>query len=400
MRLLPILLLALGAPSLAMAQPDAVARGRYLAAVGDCEICHTAPGQSSKPYAGGYGLHAYFGTVYSTNLTPDDQTGIGRWTADQFHRALHDGIAADGSHLYPAFPYAYFTKLPRADSDALYAYLRSLKPVRHTPPPNELIFPTNIRFGMALWDMLFLDRTPLRADPSKSAQWNRGAEIVNGLGHCGGCHTPKTFLFGDRMDEFLQGATLDGWYAPNLTPSRHFGLGRWTAADIAQYLATGGNRFGRVTGAMQDVVRLSTSRMSDADRTAIAAYLTSLPAAPDPRPRAPDARAMAGGEAVFVARCAICHANPGQGYPALAHNGVVEARDPTTMLRVVLQGSQAVAGPHGHIGFSMPAFPVLSDGELADVATYLRNSWGNRADPVSKKDASDLRKLLGPQRRT
>ena len=398
MRVFAALFFALSVSSAAQAQPDQVARGRYLAVLGDCEICHTAPGQSSKPYAGGYALHAYFGTVYSTNITPDNETGIGSWTADQFHRALHDGIAADGSHLYPAFPYAYFTKVPRADSDALYAYLRTLKPIRHTPPPNELIFPTNIRFGMALWDMMFLDRTPLHADPSKSAQWNRGAAIVNGLGHCGGCHTPKTFLFADRLDEFLQGATLDGWYAPNLTPSRRFGLGRWTAADIAQYLATGGNRFGRVTGTMQDVVRLSTSRMSDADRAATAAFLKSLPPAPDLAPQALDARAMAQGQAVFVERCAVCHAHPDQGYPALAHNSVVEARDPTTLLRVVLQGSQAVAGPRGPIGFSMPAFPVLSDAELADVATYLRNTFGNRAGPVSKKEASELRKLLRAQR--
>lgn len=396
LKVLVALLLALNAPSPASAQPGDVARGRYLATLGDCEICHTAPGGAAKPYAGGYALHAYFGTVYSTNITPDNETGIGRWTADQFYRALHDGIAADGRHLYPAFPYAYFTKIPRADSDALYAYLRTLKPIRYTPPPNKLIFPTNIRFGMAFWDALFLDSTPLRADPSKSAQWNRGAEIVNGLGHCGGCHTPKTFLFDDRMDQFLQGGTLDGWYAPNLTPSSHFGLGRWTASDIAQYLATGGNRFGRVTGAMQDVVRMSTSKMSDADRAAIAAYLKSLPAAPDPQPRAPGANAMARGQAVFAERCAVCHAHPEQGYPALAHNSLVEARDPTTMLRVVLQGSQAVVGPQRPIGFSMPAFPVLSDGELADVATYVRNSFGNRADPVSERQASDLRKLLGP----
>ncbi len=396
LRMLAVLLTALSVPALAVARPDDVARGRYLAVLGDCEICHTAPGTPSKPYAGGYALHAYFGTVYSTNITPDAETGIGRWTADQFYGALHDGIAADGRHLYPAFPYAYFTKVPRADSDALYAYLRSLKPIRHKPPPNALIFPANIRAGMAFWDMLFLDRTPPGSDPSRSALWNRGAAIVNGLGHCGGCHTPKTFLFDDRMDRYLQGGTLDGWYAPNLTPSRHFGLGRWTQADIAQYLATGGNRFGRVTGAMQDVVRLSTSRMSDTDRAAIAAYLKSLAAAPDPEPRTPDTPAMARGEAVFVQRCAVCHAHPDRGYPSLTHNSVVEARDPATMLRVMLQGSQAVAGPHGPIGFSMPAFPVLTDAQLADVATYLRNSFGNRADPVSRKEAADLRKLLKP----
>src|ERR1700749_1074272 len=276
----------------AQTEENIFALGRFLGGLGDCPICHTAPGASSKPYAGGYALHAYFGTVYSTNITPDNETGIGRWSKDQFYRALHAGVGADGRHLYPAFPYLYFTKASRADSDAIFAYLRTVQPVRRRSPPNRLMFPTNIRFGMAFWNALFLDSSPLKPDPSRAGQWNRGRTLVDGLGHCGGCHTPKTFLFTDKGDRYLQGTTIDGWVAPNLTGSRRTGLGEWTASDIATYLKTGANRFGRAVGAMQDVVRVSTSQMNDDDRAAIATYRKSLPSAPEKEPRKPDTSEM------------------------------------------------------------------------------------------------------------
>jgi mono/diheme cytochrome c family protein len=393
--LLAVLLAAPGA--LAQPAPNELARGRYLATLGDCVVCHTAPGASSKPYAGGYALHAYFGTVYSTNITPDRATGIGTWSKDEFYRALHDGIAADGHRLYPAFPYVYFTRLSRADSDALYAYLRTVAPVRHTPPPNKLIFPTNIRFGMTFWDWLFLDKSPLKPDPSMPAQWNRGAWLVNVPGHCGDCHTPKTFLFSDKPGRYLQGETIDGWFAPNLTGSQRTGLGRWSAADIETYLKTGQNRFGRVVGAMQDVVRVSTSRMTDADRAAIATYLKSLPATPESPVRKPDNAAMQLGQTVFVERCSACHSADTQSYPSLVGNSIADQPDPATLVRVILQGSQSTPVPGKPVGFSMPAFPVLSNAELGAVATYVRNAWGNHATPVSEARAAQLRKLLQPQ---
>ncbi|HEX4533120.1 MAG TPA: cytochrome c [Rhizomicrobium sp.] len=372
---------------------DAVARGKYLATLGDCEICHTAP-NGGAPYAGGYPLHAYFGTVYSTNITPDRKTGIGGWTADQFYRALHHGIAADGAHLYPAFPYNYFTRTPRADSDAILAYLKTLKPVFSPPTPNHLIFPTNIRATMTFWNLLFLDETPIKPDPSKSAAWNRGDQIVNGLGHCGACHTPKNIFFSDESGKAFQGETIDGWHAPNLTGSNRDGLGAWTESDIAGYLRTGRNRFGRVTGSMQDVVRISTSRMTDSDRAAIATYLKSLPPAPEQSIPKPEPAVMQTGKAVFVQRCSVCHAEHGPAYPSLAGNSVVQSRDPSTVLRVILQGSQAAPTPNGPIGYSMPAFPVLNDTDLAAVATYIRNNWGNRAPPVSPGQAKELRGLV------
>jgi mono/diheme cytochrome c family protein len=377
---------------------DQVARGKYLAALCDCAICHTAEVGGAKPFAGGYGLSASFGTVYSTNITPDKKTGIGTWTNDQFFTALHHGIAPGGKYLYPAFPYPYFEEVSRADSDALFAYLKTLKPVNATPPPNRLIFPTNIRSMMVFWNMLFLNNALFKTDPSKSAEWNRGSEIVNGLGHCGGCHTPKNVFFADETGKAFQGETIDGWFAANLTESPRDGLGRWSASDIAEYLKTGRNRFGRVTGSMQAVVQVSTSAMTDGDRNAIAAYLKSLPPAPETAPAKPDAHTMAEGQAIFVQRCAVCHEQHGPEYPPLANNSIVQSRNPDTVLRVILQGSQSTSTANGPIGYSMPAFPVLDDSELADVATYIRNAWGNRASPVSDSDAAQLRKMITPRR--
>ena len=202
----------------ARADDRAVQRGQYLAILGDCSGCHTT--QHGAPFAGGLPFTAAFGTVYSTNITPDKETGIGNWTGDQFYRALHQGIAADGHHLYPAFPYIYFTRISRSDSDALFAYLKSLKPVHQPATPNRLLFPFNIRAVMMIWNWLYLDDKRFQPDPRRSASWNRGNFIVNGLGHCAACHTPKNILFGDKTSRALTGATLEHWYAANLTGTR------------------------------------------------------------------------------------------------------------------------------------------------------------------------------------
>ena len=371
---------------------SAVEKGRYLVTLGDCVVCHTAPVPAAAPFAGGYPLHARFGTVYSTNITPDRKTGIGTWTDDQFYRAMHEGIAPGGRHLYPAFPYPYFASLTRADTDAIFAYLKTVRPVRQPPRPNALVFPTNIRAFMSVWNALFSPQDRFRADPARGAEWNRGGDLVHGIGHCGGCHSPKNFLFSDYQGRLLQGASIDGWYAPDLTPR---GLGQWSIADIETYLKHGHNRFGAVTGSMQDVIRLSTSQWSDADRHAVAIYLKSLPP-PQSRPTKEtpvDPHAMADGAIVFSQHCSVCHADT-RDYPSLAHNGIVAARDPTTIIRVILQGSQSVATPHGPVGFSMPAFAVLSDREIADVATYIRNSGGTRAPSVGAPQVRALRDML------
>ncbi|HEX3945197.1 MAG TPA: cytochrome c [Rhizomicrobium sp.] len=378
-------------PANATGRNTIVERGRYLAALGDCVVCHTVPGMQAW-FAGGYPLHSRFGTIYSTNITPDPTTGIGRWTQEQFYHALHEGKSPGGRHLYPAFPYVYFSRLSRKDSDALYAYLQTLRPIHYTPPRNSLIFPTNLRFGMAIWNWLFVDKAAPKSEDTHT-QRGRGARLVHGIAHCGGCHTPKNFLFADLEDHYLEGATIDGWFAPSLRNDKS-GIGNWSAADLEIFLRTGKNRFGRAVGSMQDVIATATSRMTVSDRTAIVAYLKSLPPSREATPSSPPPKdIMAAGRAVFAQRCSICHDDT-RNYPALAKNSVVLQTDPATLLRVILQGSQSLGDGRNAAGFSMPAFPTLSDSELGSLATFVRNSWGNAAGLVSQKQARTLRKLL------
>jgi mono/diheme cytochrome c family protein len=376
--------------------PDAVAQGKYFAVLGDCAGCHT--NGNGPAFAGGEGFSATFGTVYAANITPDKETGIGKWTAEQFHRAMHDGIRADGAHLYPAFPYAYFSHISRADTDAVFAYLKTLKPVHAIPPKNQLIFPLNIRAVMWSWDAMFLDKRPFRADLSKSAAWNRGAAIVNDLGHCAACHTPKNLLFGDETDKAFTGTVLDNWFSANLTGNKRDGLGRWIAADIVQYLKTGQNSYATAAGSMQEVVTDSTSHMNDGDLAAIATYLKSRPATPEKAPPAPDAHTMQAGQTVFVENCSACHLEPNpsapRDYPKLAGDTLIAGRDPTTVLHIVLEGAQSSITPNAKTGYSMPSFVALTDQDIADVTTYIRNAWGNRASSVSRGDVSRLRSAI------
>ncbi len=374
------------------AQPgQAAENGRYLAILGDCTGCHTV--RPDAPFAGGEAFSGVWGTVYSSNITPDRKTGIGDWTSQQFWHAMHDGVSANGSHLYPGFPYLYFTHISRADSDAIFAYLRTLKSVRYAPPSDRLVFPLNIRALMRFWNTLFLSRAPFKPDATKSIQWNRGNYIVNGLGHCGECHTPKNVMFGDETDRKFTGAREQGWFSANLTGSVRDGLGSWSVADIAAYLKTGRNGRALAVGSMQDVVSRSTSKMTDADREAIAAYLKSLPPAAERQPASPNAASMAAGRAIFVARCSACHAATEYkgDYPPLAHNTLIAARDPVTVVRVILDGCQSAPTDDPKVAYSMPAFPVLSDADIADVATFIRNSWGNKASPVTAAQVAGLR---------
>jgi len=398
MRIFASLLLAiivLAAPARAQ---DAAARGRYLAILGDCAGCHTHA--NGPALAGGLPFNARFGTVYSTNITPDKATGIGSWTADQFYRALHEGIAADGTHLYPAFPYVYFSRISRQDSDDLFAYLRTIKPVYRKPTPNRLIFPFNIRWGLIFWNWLFCPGQPPTIPASQSAEWKRGEYLVNGLGHCAGCHTPKNLLFGDRSSQAFTGGVVDDWYAANLTGRRIDGLGKWSHGDLVRYLATGRNKYATAAGNMQEKVTLSTSHMTDADRDAIATYLKSLPSNGPVGTALPGAKQMEAGEVVFVKNCKICHAPPGQpdqpnaslpDYPKLGGDTLVMGRNPTTVLRIILGGAESPVTPNEHTTYSMPSFVTLSDRDIADVATYIRNSWGNSAGAVSLSAVKSLR---------
>ncbi|HEY1710160.1 MAG TPA: cytochrome c [Rhizomicrobium sp.] len=391
---LVLLLLALCAPAQA-ADPGTVARGHYLFVLGDCEGCHAG---ANGPLGGGQSFTAPFGTVYSSNISPDRNTGIGLWSADDFYKALHRGVSRDGSHLYPAFPYPYFAHLSRSDSDALLAYLKSQPPVHAVPPHAQLYFPFNIRANMIYWNALYLNDKPLPYDAKHTPQWNRGAFLIKGPGHCAECHTPKNFMFADKNSDALGGAIVEGWFAADLTATKRSGLGDWSAEEIAQYLKTGVTGKATAVGPMQEVVAKSTSRMTDADRAAIAAYLKSLP------PRAAPAHenvqvprdAMAEGQAVFVAHCSICHKPTARestgGFPLLPHNTLVQNRDPSTVLRVILGGSQSIAlADKTTSSYSMPSFATLNDEEIASVATFIRNAWGNRGSAVKPSGVKALR---------
>jgi mono/diheme cytochrome c family protein len=381
------------------ASADPVAHGRYLATAGDCVDCHTNPG--GAPFAGARPLPTPFGgAIYSANITPDPATGIGRVSADRFYRAMHAGVGHAGEPLYPVFPYPYFTHLSRRDSDDLRAYLMSLPPVDQAKPPNRLPFPLNIRAVMYLWNALFFRQGAFAPDPGKSDEWNRGAYLVTGAGHCGGCHTPKNFLAADKPHHPLQGATLDNWAAANLVGDLRDGLGAWSRADIVEFLRTGRNARASASGNMTEVVYYSTSRMSDADLGAIATYLKDQPPSGHSPAGAPaDAAAMSAGQAVFVDTCAACHRSSGQGepdyFPPLGGDAVLQSRDPATVLRIILQGARATPTPARPTPLAMPAFGwKLTDQEIADVATYIRASWGNAAAPVPASKVAALRRRL------
>ena len=370
-----------------------VAYGRALAVIGDCEGCHDRPG--GQALAGGLPLNTPVGVIYSANITPDRETGIGTWTADDFWNALHRGVRANGAKLYPAFPYPYFTHVTRQESDALYAYFRTVTPVSYRPPANKLPFPLNIRFLVTFWNML-----NFKVDAAPTTGPTRGEHIVVGLGHCGACHTPKNLLGGDKRGHELEGGKLDNWFAPALTGDVRAGLGAWPAAGIAEYLKTGRNAHANASGPMGDVVVHSTSQMSDADVAAIAAYLKSQTARLEPAaPATPDPKVMAAGQAIYVDQCAACHAVDGKAaptyFPPLPGAAVTQSRDPTTVIRFILSGTQTVATDARPTPLSMPSFAwKLDDAQVAAVATYVRNSWGNAAPAVSPGDVARLRRKV------
>ena len=376
---------------------DLIRRGRYLASAGDCMSCHTRAG--GHPFAGGLGLQTPFGIIYSSNITGDRATGIGGWTPAQFYRALHEGRRNDGGWLYPAMPYNHFTVMTRADTDAILAFLKTVPAEHYSQPADRLPFPLDIRLAMIGWNALNFSPHGFKSDPGQSAAWNRGAYLVQGPGHCGACHTAKTALGAEKDGHALQGGPVEHWFAPDLTGNPRTGLGRWSAADIVEYLRTGRNAHAGAIGQMAEVVTYSTSLLSDGDLNAIATYLKSLPASPDEATAAPAAAAMKAGGAVFFDACTACHLVDGKGqprmFPPLQGSAVAQQRDPTGVIRLILSGGRT-APTLTRPGFqTMPSFAwKLDDQQIADVATYVRNSWGNRAAPVDAKEVSKIRSTL------
>jgi mono/diheme cytochrome c family protein len=404
-----ILLAALAVIGSAKADPDnyvIAQRGRALTIAGDCVACHTAPG--GKPFAGGLALATPFGVIMTPNITPDDATGIGRWTQAEFSRAMHEGRGRNGSYLYPAFPYPYFTKVTREDTDAIYDYLRTLTPVTNAVNRRTLPFPFSVRALMIGWNSLFFKPSPFVPDPGRSAEFNRGAYLVEGLGHCGACHTPLNAFGANKASQFLQGNRIDDWTAPNITNDQQSGLGKWSVDEIVQYLKNGQTRTTTASGPMRDVIQNSTSNMADADLKAMAVYLKERGSAGIPAPAAVPASdpRMQVGQAIFVDTCSACHTRNGSGvehmFPRLADNAIVKQSDPTTLMRIVLTGVRGAGTDAFPTSPAMPSFGYrLDDNQVAAVVTYIRNSWGNTASAVDAGMVKTLRShVAGPVERS
>ncbi|RQS62566.1 cytochrome c [Burkholderia sp. Bp8963] len=395
------------------AMPDEalVARGAYLAKAGDCVACHTAP--HGTPFAGGLKMDTPLGAIYATNITPDPDTGIGRYTEAEFARALRAGVAKDGHNLYPAMPYPSYAKLRDDDVKALYAYfMHGVEPVKQPNRASDIAWPLNLRWPLKLWNAVFLDTTSYADKPAHDAMWNRGAYLVQGLGHCGSCHTPRGVGFQEKaLDDsgaaFLSGAPIDNWFASNLTGEHNTGLGRWSDADVAQFLKTGANRHATAFGSMVSVINHSTQALTDDDLAAVARYLKSLPAAggtgaPPYRydPQATQAAlgrpANDPGAKVYNAYCLHCHGADGRGYAPLlaplAGNPNLLQQDAASLINVTLNGSDTLVIDGVPSAYPMPAFSnVLNDRQIADVLTFMRAGWNNGAPAVQAADVAKLR---------
>lgn len=376
---------------------DRVEKGRYLSVLGDCAGCHTAPG--GAPFAGGLALDTPFGKLVAPNITPDRETGIGNYSDDDFIAALQEGRGRDGKRLYPAMPYPAYTKMTRDDVLALRSYFKTLQPVNNAVESNQLPFPFNVRLVMTFWN--WINFTPGRfvPDPNKSDEWNRGAYLVEGPAHCGTCHTPKTALGGDKASTPLVGATLQGWFAPDITANSHTGIGAWSKQDVVAYLKTGANPHTLASGPMSEAITHSTSQMADADLNAIAAYLKDSKPSAGSKPPAVAAtdNAMRIGAALYKDNCAACHKDNGAGelhlFPSLAGSALVQSDDPTTLAHIVLTGARAAGTNGAPTAPAMPGFDWrLSDAQVAAVLTYIRNSWGNAAAPVVPSAVASQRK--------
>jgi mono/diheme cytochrome c family protein len=375
-----------------------VERGHYLTIVGDCAACHTLPG-SGHAFAGGRPIETPFGTMFSPNITPDPETGIGAWTDQEFVDALTKGTGRHGTRLYPAMPYTYYTKLSRDDALAIRAYLNTIPAVHHRVTSDQLPFPFDMRWTLAVWDELFFTPGTFKPNPHKTAQWNRGAYLAEGPGHCGMCHTPKNFLGADHTSEALKGYALQGWFAPNITNDPRRGIGGWSVNQIVSYLKTGHNKTSAATGLMSETLNLSTSKMSDADLKAIAVYLKDQPQQQTASADPPDQAVMKTGAHIYADECSACHGPDGKGtpglFPSLNGSPVVQQTDPTTLLHVVLRGALSVGTTLAPTGPAMPQFGwILNDDQIAGLLTYIRNAWGNSAPPVSASKVGATRQML------
>lgn len=396
---------------------DAVERGRYLSVAADCVACHTSPKQG-KPYAGGYAIASPLGEIWASNITPSTSHGIGNYTEADFAKAVREGVRRDGARLYPAMPYTSYAKLTDEDIHALYVYfMQAVAPVDEEARTTELPFPFSVRSSMAVWNLLFLDKTPFKPDPAQSAQWNRGAYLVEGLAHCSSCHSPRGLMMQEVGGKAFAGGSLGDWYAPNITSHPISGIGGWTDDELAQYLKTGrAEGKGQAGGGMAEAVTNSLSKLRDEDISAIVTYLRTVPAVADkdatraafawgdaatapgePAIRGTDAP-IASGAVLYSGLCASCHGSRGEGsndgyYPSLVHNSTVGMVRPQNLVATIIGGiDREVDGEH----VLMPHFSegsyvqALSDADIAAVATYVRTTFGP-GDQVTEAQVALIR---------
>jgi mono/diheme cytochrome c family protein len=386
----------------------------YVARAADCVACHSVPG--GKAFAGGLKMGTPLGAIYATNITPDPDTGIGKYTLPEFDRALRQGIARDGRHLYPAMPYPSYAKLSDADVVALYRFfMKQVRPVRQANLRSEIPALLSFRWPLAVWNYFFAPSGSYGAKPDHDVAWNRGAYLVQGAEHCGACHTPRGIAIQEKaVDEsnphYLAGAELDGWYAPSLRSEMRTGLGTWSQADIIEFLKHGHNRVGTAFGSMTEAVNNSTSYLSDGDLAAIAHYLKSLPATSAQLATVYDKATTAtlqnkptsqSGGSIYATACASCHGFDGKGFtpymPALAGNPVVLDDPPSSLINVTLNGSIPLVAKGTPDAYRMPQFRQQSSNQdIADVLTFIRNGWGNAAPPVTAAQVAELRKTTDP----
>jgi mono/diheme cytochrome c family protein len=415
-------LVVLGSAALAQAQTQQAAssaetptdKGEYLARAGDCVACHTVPG--GKAFAGGLKMGTPLGAIYSTNITPDPDTGIGQYSFEDFERAVRRGVAKDGHRLYPAMPYPSYAKITDDDMHALYTFfMKEVPPVKEANKPSEIHGVLSWRWPLAIWNVLFTTSGAYKPNPDHDAAWNRGAYLVEGLGHCGACHTPRGWAFQEKALDassgaYLQGAELDAWSAPNLRGDVRTGLGSWSQEELATFLKDGHNMKGVAFGSMLDVVNNSTPYLTDADVSAMAAYLKSLPATAQQAAYVYDdattkslqsAKPQETGAAIYLGSCVSCHGIDGKGQapfmPPLAGNPVVLDSNPSSLINLVLNGAEPLIIKGAPDSYRMPQYRVqLTDDEIASVLSFVRGAWGNGASAVTSGRVKALRPVTDP----
>ncbi len=387
-------LIGLFSPQISAADADAVKRGEYLSLAGSCVGCHQRDG--GEEYAGGLAVESPFGAMYSSNITPDEEHGIGTWTEEDFKRSLHQGYSKDVGYIYPSMPYNFYTKITDEDVSDLWAYFKSIEPVNYEPPENTMVFPANIRTGLALWQELEFEEGRFEPVEGKDEEYNRGAYLVEALGHCQACHSPRNLLMGTDEDREYTGAEIHGWYAPSIGAGPMSSIKDWSVEELATFLQTGTNRDNeKVAGEMSAVIHRSLSKLREDDVLAMARYIKEMPESEEPgeeKEATLSAKRRDAGRALYAQNCLGCHQAKGKGIegavPTLAGNGTITGKKGNNIVLLMYQGHSADG-----TWATMPSFAdELSARDMADITNYVRTAWGNDAEPnMTVEQVAELR---------